>query len=173
MKQDKQRDEPAYLVFDVETIPDGELIRRVKYAHEDMSTDEAVQRAREEALEKSEGHSDFLAPSFCYPIAICVARVAADFTLQSITCLDTPKFRSREMVADFWKGMAHYHATLVSFNGRGFDLPVLELAAFRFGISARGHFDDRFGRRYRFGTAHLDLNDWLSNHGACPITGGL
>ncbi|MGW8257320.1 MAG: hypothetical protein ACWGMZ_07550, partial [Thermoguttaceae bacterium] len=32
--------------------------------------------------------------------------------------------------------------TLVSFNGRGFDLPLLELAAFRFGISVPGWFQD-------------------------------
>lgn len=164
---------PAFLVFDIETVPDGELIRRVKYPGEKLSTDEAIRRVRQEALDRSGGQSDFLPVTYCYPIAVCVARVAADFTLQAITCLDSPRFRPREMVADFWKGLGHYHSTLVTFNGRGFDLPVLELAAFRFGISARGHFDDRFGRRYRYGTQHLDLCDWLSNHGAYPVTGGL
>jgi hypothetical protein len=148
-------------------------LRRVRYAEEGLTTTEAVERARAEALEKSDGKSDFVAASFCYPVAVCVARVAADFSLQAITCLDAPRFRPAHIVADFWRGLARYQATLVSFNGRGFDLPVLELAAFRFGITARGHFDDRFGRRYRYGTSHLDLNDWLSNHGACPISGGL
>lgn len=165
--------EPAFLIFDIETIPDGELLRRVKYQGTKISAEKAVEKAREEALERSDGKSDFVATTYCYPIAVCVARVSADFTLQAITCLDAPQFRPREIVADFWKGLAHYNATLVSFNGRGFDLPVLELAAFRYGISVHGHFENRFGRRYRFGTAHLDLNDWLSNHGACPITGGL
>jgi hypothetical protein len=90
--------------------------------------------------------------------------VSADFRLHAITCLDAPQYRPREMTLGFWKGLAHYQATLVSFNGRGFDVPILELAAFRFGVTARGHFE-KFGRRYRYGETHLDLNDWLSNHG--------
>lgn len=163
----------AYLVFDIETVPDGELLRRVKYPGENLSDDAAVERARAEALEKTGGRSDFVAVSFTYPVAICVARVAADFSLQAITCLDTPHYRPREMVRDLWSGLDRYKAVLVSFNGRGFDLPVLELAAFRLGISAGGHFADRHGRRHRYGTRHLDLNDWLSNYGACPIEGGL
>lgn len=165
--------EPAYLVFDIETVPDGELLRRVRYANEPIGPEEAVRRARAEALERSDGRSDFVPASFSYPVAVCVARVAADFSLQQITCLDAPRFRPRDITADFWKGLARHKAALVSFNGRGFDLPVLELAAFRFGVSAEGYFRERFGRRYRYGGAHLDLHDWLSNHGAFPLVGGL
>lgn len=164
---------PAYLVFDVETIPDGELLRRVKYPEEGLSIPDAVERARTEALERSSGRSDFVPASFVYPVSVCVARVGADFTLESITCLDDPQFRPSEIVRGFWAGHEHYQAKLVSFNGRGFDLPVLELAAYRFGITARKHFTEKYGHRYRYGDAHLDLNDWLSNHGAYPITGGL
>lgn len=165
--------DPAYLVFDVEAVPDGELLRRVRYPSESFSPAEAIERARGEVLAESDGRSDFVPTSFLYPVAICVARVTADFRLQAITCLDDPDFRPREMTAAFWRGLAHYQARLVSFHGRGFNLPLLEWAAFRFGLTARGHFDDRFGRRYRYGNSHLDLNDWLSNHGACPIAGGL
>lgn len=173
MSTNRKASDAAYLIFDVETVPDGELIRRVLHPGERISPEAAVERARAEALDASDGRSDFVWASLCYPIAVCVARVSSDFSLQAITALDAPDFRPAHLVEDFWKGLAHYQATLVSFHGRGFDLPVLELAAFRFGISARGHFDDRFGRRYRFGTTHLDLNDWLSNHGAFHLKGGL
>lgn len=169
--QEAGPDQTAYLVFDVETVPDGELIGRVKYPGQGLGPQEAVARFRQELLDR--GRSDFIPPSFCYPVAVCVARVAADFRLQAITSLDAPAFRPCELVRAFWHGLAHYQATLVSFNGRSFDMPVLELAAFRFGTSVPGHFNDRFGRRYRYGTAHLDLHDWLSNHGACPVAGGL
>lgn len=165
--------EPAYLVFDVETVPDGELIRRVRYPDERISVRAAVERLRGEMLERSKGRSDFVPVTYVYPIAVCVLKVGSDFTIQSMSRLDAPKYRPSKIVADFWRGLSHYHSTLVSFNGRNFDVPVLELAAFRFGVSARGHFDDRFGRRYRYGTAHLDLCDWLGNHGAIPLTGGL
>jgi predicted PolB exonuclease-like 3'-5' exonuclease len=166
--------EPAFLVFDVETVADGELLRKVRYAAEEISSQEAVARARAEALERSQGRSDFVAASFCYPIAICVARVSADFRLLRINCLDAPQYRPREMVRTFWSRLEEYdEPTLVSFNGRGFDLPVLELAAFRFGLTARKHFQGLAARRHRYGAKHLDLNDWLSNYGACPIAGGL
>ena len=54
---------------------------------------------------------------------------------------------------------------LVSFNGRGFDLPLLEIAAFRYGLSVPFHFSDRYGSRYRFGDKHIDLMDWITNYG--------
>jgi predicted PolB exonuclease-like 3'-5' exonuclease len=164
---------PAYLIFDVETVPDGVLLAKTKYAAESLTPEAAIERARKEALEKSQGKSDFIAWSYCYPVAVSVARVHADFSLEAITCLDDPEFRPPEIVADFWRGLARYDSTLVSFNGRGFDLPVLEMAAFRWGIAAPEHFGEKFGRRYRYGEKHLDLADWMSNHGAVPLAGGL
>jgi predicted PolB exonuclease-like 3'-5' exonuclease len=164
---------PAYLIFDVETVPDGVLLARTKYAGKDFSPEQAVEQARKEALEKSQGKSDFVPLTYCYPVAISIARVHGDYSLEAITCLDDPAFRPPEIVSDFWKGLSRYDSTLVSFNGRGFDLPVLEMAAFRWGIAAPEHFAEKFGRRYRYGEKHLDLADWMSNHGAAPMTGGL
>jgi hypothetical protein len=67
---------------------------------------------------------------------------------------------------------------LVSFNGRGFDLPLLELAAFRYGLSLPGWFDQTAKSydqpRNRFNTdAHFDLCELLTNFGATRFTGGL
>ena len=75
------------------------------------------------------------------------------------------------MVKKFWQGVAHFpKAKLVTFNGRAFDLPLLELAAFRYGCCASGYFQSS---RNRYSGNHLDLLDWLSNFGACRLTGGL
>ncbi len=71
----------------------------------------------------------------------------------------------------FSRGVALYKdAWLVTFNGRGFDMPLLELAAFDHGCSASEYFQRS---RNRFNSKHLDLMDWLSNTGACRIAGGL
>ncbi|HKB40848.1 MAG TPA: ribonuclease H-like domain-containing protein, partial [Gemmataceae bacterium] len=59
---------------------------------------------------------------------------------------------------------------LVTFNGRGFDIPLLELAAFRWGYSVRDHF---YNSRNRYNGNHIDMLDWLSNYGACRLAGGL
>jgi predicted PolB exonuclease-like 3'-5' exonuclease len=161
---------PAFLVLDTESVPDGKLLGLVKYPGEGLSPEEAVRRAQAEARERSHTSSDFLPVTFQYPVAVCVARVGPDFVLQGLTCLDGPYFRPCQIVEQFWRGLARYpRARLVTFNGRGFDLPLLELAAFRYGCSAVEHF--RRGRnRYN---GHLDLMDWLSNFGAYRLTGGL
>src|SRR5262249_23058802 len=123
----------AFLVLDTESVPDGRLIGRVKYPGEELSPEDAVARAQAEARERWPAGSDFLPVSFHYPGAVCVIRVASDFRLEAVTCLDAPLFRPGEIVRKFWQGVGRYKAKLVSFNGRGFDLPLLELAAFRYG----------------------------------------
>lgn len=162
--------ETAYIVLDTESVPDGQLLGRVKYPDDVLTPEEAIQRAQNEARELSRDGSDFLPVTFQVPVAVCVLRVAADFSLQALTCLDAPEYRPDEIVRKFWLGVARYKAKLVTFNGRGFDLPLLELAAFRHGCSARDYF---YNSRNRFNGNHLDLFDWLSNYGAHRLTGGL
>jgi len=161
---------PAFLVLDTESVPDGRLLARVKYPDETLSPEEAVDRAQSEAREQSSAGSDFLPVTFQYPVAVCVVRVAADFRLQKVTCLDAPQYRPSEITRQFWQGLGRLRAKLVTFNGRGFDLPLLELAAFRYGCSARDHLQSG---RHRFNGNHLDLMDWLTNFGAYRLAGGL
>jgi hypothetical protein len=161
----------AFLVFDTESVPDGRLLARVKYPQEKLTPDEAIAKARQEARELSRDGSDFLPVTFQVPIAVCVLRVGTDWTIQGLKCLDSPAFRTPEIVRQFWRGVAHYdRAKLVTFNGRGFDLPLMELAAFDHGCQARDYFQTS---RNRFGGMHIDLMDWLSNYGACRLAGGL
>jgi predicted PolB exonuclease-like 3'-5' exonuclease len=161
----------GFLVFDTESVPDGNLLARVKYPGEILTAEEAIARAQAEAREQSRDGSDFLPVTFQVPVAVCVLRVASDFTLHGLACLDSPQFRTPEIVKTFWRGVAHYNrARLVTFNGRGFDLPLLELAAFDYGYQAREYFERS---RNRFQGNHIDLLDWLSNFGACRLAGGL
>jgi len=160
----------AFLILDTESVPDGRLLAKVKYPGDNLSPEEAIARAQAEARDQSRDGSDFLPVTFQYPISICVLRVASDFTLQALTALDAPQYRPEEMVRKFWQGVAHYKAKLVTFNGRGFDLPLLELAAFRYGLSARDYF---YNSRNRYNGNHIDLFDWLANYGACRLAGGL
>jgi predicted PolB exonuclease-like 3'-5' exonuclease len=153
---------------DTESVPDGKLLSAVKYAGENLSPEEAVARARDEARDTRRDGSDFVPVTFQVPVGVCVLRVGPDFSLINFKCLDAPHFRPREIVNQFWFGATHYKAKLVTFNGRGFDLPLLELAAFRYGISARDHYLAR--DRYR---GPIDLMDWFTNFGACRLSGGL
>jgi predicted PolB exonuclease-like 3'-5' exonuclease len=168
---------PAYLAFDVESIADGELVKRIRYPGESLAAVEAVRRYRDELMARYE--NDFVPYSFQYPVSIVVAKIAADFRLLDLVALDEPQFRPHVMTENFWRGWeAYQRPTLVSFNGRSFDLPLLELAAFRFGIRIAGWMDmggpNYQQPRYRYNTAaHLDLHDVLTNHGATRFSGGL
>jgi predicted PolB exonuclease-like 3'-5' exonuclease len=166
-----QESEPAYLILDTESVPDARLVKLVKYPNEDLTEEEAVRKAQTEARERSMTGSEFLPVSFQIPIAACVARVGADFRLQSIRCLDAPEFRPKEIVCGFWQGIARFpKAQLVTYNGRGFDLPLLELAAFRYGCDLRGYLRNC---RDRYRGSHIDLMEWVTNFGASRLSGGL
>jgi predicted PolB exonuclease-like 3'-5' exonuclease len=160
----------AFLVMDSETIPDGRLVSAVKYPGQNLSPEYAIVKAQAEARMNNWNHSEFLPVTFQIPVAICVIRVGADFTIQAMKCLDAPQFRPGEIVRNFWSGMALYNkAKLVTFNGRCFDLPLLEIAAFRYGYSARDHFQNNRNRYY----GSIDLLDFFGNFGACRMEGGL
>jgi predicted PolB exonuclease-like 3'-5' exonuclease len=167
---------PAYLIFDTESVPDGRLLGKVKYSGEDISDEEAVRRAQEEARSQSRVGSDFIPVTFQVPVAVCVIRVASDYGLQRITPIGAPSYRPREIVEQFWSGVGshlkeHARMKLVTFNGRGFDLPLLELAAFRYRVACGRAYFDR--SRDRFRSNHIDLLDWLGNVGAIRLPGGL
>jgi 3'-5' exonuclease len=172
-----EKPQVRYLVFDVESVADAPLVAKLRYPQEEIDPDEAVARYRQELTEKY-GH-DFIPYTYQIPVSIVVAKVTADFRLIDVVALDEPEFRSHVMTAHFWKGWEAYkRPTWVSFNGRTFDMPLLELAAFRYGITLPGWFDSS-GRSYenprnRFNAeAHLDLHDVLTNFGATRFSGGL
>ena len=161
----------AFLIVDTESVPDGDLLARVKYPGERLTPEQAVERASREQVEASWNKSDFIPVSFHLPVAVCVVRVGADFGLQKFTCLGAPEFRPREVVRQFWQGVAQEpRCKLVTFNGRCFDLPLLELAAFRYGFNCQSYF---LGSRNRFQGNSLDLYDWFNNYGAVRLPGGL
>jgi len=166
-----------YLVFDVESVADPELVAKLKYPNLDITPNEAVRAFRDELLEKND--TDFIPYPYQLPISIAIAKVDTEFRLLDLVSLDEPKYRPHIMTDLFWRGWQAYNQpTLVTFNGRGFDLPLLELAAFRYGISIPAWFALRAKTydqpRNRYNTeAHFDLCDVLTNFGATRMAGGL
>lgn len=166
-----------YLIFDVEAIGDGHLIQRVKYPDESLNSQEAIERYREDLLEQT--GRDVLPPTFVVPISVAAAKVTKEFRLIDLTVLDAPEFRPEQITRKFWQGWEHYdHPTLVTFNGRGYDMPVLELGAFRYGISLPAWFNvesrsfEQSRNRYNI-DRHIDLQDFFSNFSAMRVNGGL
>ena len=164
-----------YLVFDVESVPDGKLIKNAKYPDENFSEKEAIEHFQNEILSITNGNSNFIPPTFQYPITVVVAKLNENFKLLELVSLDEPNFVCKDIVRKFWYGLEvlYKDATIVTFNGRGFDVPILEFMAYKFGFSAKRHFTDRGGTRYRNGNRHIDLQEALSNNHAVKLAGGL
>jgi len=167
----------ASFVFDIESVADGALVSRVKYPGEDLTPSKAIKKYREELLE--ENGKDFIPYTFHLPVSLVIAKVAHDYRLIDLVALDEEQSRPHEIVKLFWEGWQKYRRPrLVTFNGRGFDLPLLELCAYRYGLAIpdwlaedRKSFDQP---RNRYNTwAHFDLHEWLTNNGASRFNGGL
>lgn len=169
--------EVRYLIFDVESVADGDLIAKTRFATRGFSADQAVARFRQELLTAS--GRDFIPYTFHLPVAIVIAKVRADFSLVEIVSLDQPEHRPHVMTRHFWTGWEAYEQpTWVTFNGRTFDLPLMEHAAFRFGVPVPKWFNmeqrsyDQNRNRYNL-NSHIDLQEILTNFGSTWFRGGL
>jgi predicted PolB exonuclease-like 3'-5' exonuclease len=157
------------LVFDIETVPDVELGRRLYDLH-DLG-DEDVAKAMF-AKQRQRTHSDFLPPPQQRIVAISIVmRTRDSLKISSLGDLETSE---RDLVQRFFDGLERYTPVLVSWNGSGFDLPVLNYRALRHGVDAHrfwemGESDRDF--RYnnylsRYHWRHVDVMDVLSGYGA-------
>jgi 3'-5' exonuclease len=153
--------------FDIETVPDVEFGRRLLGL--DGIDDEDVASAMTfRQLQKS--GSDFLPLHQHRIVAISVAlRTGDSFRIWSLGDEDAAE---AELVSRFFDGIQRYSPDLVSWNGSGFDLPVLHYRALKHDVQAArywetGDNDQSFRwNNYlnRFHSRHTDLMDVLSGY---------
>ena len=177
MTNPDRKPQVSYFIFDIETIADGELVSKIRYPKDQLTPAEALARYQAQLLEET--GKDVLPVTFMLPISVAVAKVDAEYHLMDVAVLDAPQFRPHVITRHFWHGWNVYsRPTLVSFNGRSYDIPVLELAAYRYGYSVPAWFNidartyEQARNRYN-SLAHLDLLDLISNFGASRVSGGL
>ncbi len=153
------------LVFDIETIPDVDLGRRL---HDlDGLSDEDVGKAMSFHRLQETG-SDFLPLHQQRVVAISVVWRHRDGL--KVMSLGDPGSSERELIAAFFDAIERHTPDLVSWNGSGFDLPVLHYRALFHGVQAARYWeqgDNETGFRFnnylsRFHWRHTDLMDVLS-----------
>ncbi len=72
----------------------------------------------------------------------------------------------RELLIDFSRFVGRARPLLVTYNGRVFDLPVIALRSLSHGVPLGWYYKEK-GVRHRYSEeGHLDLCDWLADHGA-------
>src|SRR5258708_2586851 len=156
------------LVFDIETIPDAEGLRKL-WGLDASVSDQAVVDFASQRRRQATGN-DFLPAHVRRVVAIsCVMRGDEGLRIWS---LGSPRDAEREMVQRFFDGIEKYTPQLVSWNGSSFDLPVLHYRALIHSIAGCCYWDLGDNNREfkfnnyisRFHTRHLDLMDVLAGY---------
>lgn len=154
------------LCFDLETVPDVEGLRLLRPQWRELDAAEVAERAFAERRERS--GSDFLPLHLHRVVAIgCAFR---DDSGLRVRCLGTAEDDEAKLIQDFFRLVDRYTPQLVSWNGGGFDLPVLHYRGLIHGLTAPrywelGEEDREFKwNNYigRYHTRHLDLMDLLA-----------
>jgi predicted PolB exonuclease-like 3'-5' exonuclease len=140
---------PSYLILDIETVPD-----------------EALYTPPEPAPGADRGFPPLYA---CKPVVLGVMWLDETLAVRRMGNIGEDKDEAG-MLTDFTEFMARFHPQLVTWNGRGFDLPVLVLRALRHGLSLPWYYQDPAVRERRTEAGHLDLADFLADHGAARMS---
>ena len=155
------------LVFDIETVPDTASGSRL-FDLEGLS-DEDIARAMTHLRQQQTG-SEFLPYHLQRVVAISIAlRTSKHFRVWSLGQEDSTE---AELLRRFYDGVQRFDPTLVSWNGSGFDLPVLHFRSLLHGVVAPHYWEigqEDVSFRYnnylnRFHWRHIDLMDVLAGY---------
>ncbi len=155
-----------FVALDLETVPDEDLVAAVD-GEPARPYPEKLRRLLDERRTRSGGRTDFLPTPYHRPVAACTLEAEERDGVVRVVDASAWTDRSGPDEATFlrrtWQRIAG--RTVVSFHGRGFDLPVLELRSLKLGVPATRWFQ---GARAEGAEEHLDLLDLLSNGRASP-----
>jgi len=154
------------LAFDIETIPDIAGLRRLHGLDGRLADDEVAEMAF--TLRRQASGTDFLPLHLHRVVAIsCALRDRDTFRVWSI---GSETDGEGALIQRFFDGIGKYTPQLVSWNGGGFDMPVLHYRGLVHGVRARRYWDSGDeDREFRFNNyisryhqRHLDLMDLLA-----------
>ena len=160
------------LVFDIETVADVDAARRIYPQLADLNDADALSALT--AIRTQEAGHDFMR----LPLQriVCISALYIKDGKLSLFSLTADKFSEKEILAKFFRAFNDTETLpqLISWNGSGFDIPVLIYRAMQYDLSAPWLFEEgeriknmRFDNYVnRFHTRHLDLMDRFSQYGA-------
>lgn len=179
-------------VFDIETVPDIELVRQYYELDSSLSEVEVCQHAFSAQKEKS--GSEFL-PIYWHRVVSIASVICDEYgkfikvgnfgkknaeSTETKSNADSSTFAhladEKAILSDFLRFINSKEPRLVSFNGRGFDLPTIMLRAMKYNLSAFGYFESENASktknkwenyRARYSEKwHTDLLECLGNFGS-------
>lgn len=145
-----------FLVFDIETIPDPNIIAGLSEKARAAKVPPPIGN-RIVAISYLSGHLENTSGM----IRLITEKVGS---------LGDEESPETTLLQEFWRGMETRHLTVITWNGRGFDVPVILHRSFALGLSAAPWYaasTNRYqGYNYRYGDNHLDLMDAMADYGA-------
>jgi predicted PolB exonuclease-like 3'-5' exonuclease len=161
------------LAFDIETIPDIVGLRLLRGA--DPALSDAEVHAAEVADRAARNKGDFLPPHLQRVLVVsCVFRGSKGLVVRSFVDLERDgRSEEGDVIQAFFDRVEKHKPQLVSWNGGGFDLPVLQQRGMRHGVVAGRYWDmgqdDDSDREHRYNNyisryhlRHVDLMDLLA-----------
>jgi hypothetical protein len=158
------------LVFDIETVPDVPGLRRLHGLPDSLADTEVAELAFQK--QRARNGNDFL-PHYLQRVVVISCSMRSDDGFR-VWSLAEPKLDETGIIQRFYAGIEKYTPQLVSWNGGGFDLPVLHYRGLIHGVTAArywemGEGDARDARDFkwnnyigRYHMRHLDLMDLLA-----------
>ena len=156
------------LVFDIETIPDVEGLRKLWSLGAEVSEAAVVDLVSQRRRQAT--GNEFLPAHLQRVVAVsCVLRSNDGIRVWS---LGSAQDAEPQIIQRFFDGIEKYKPQLVSWNGSGFDLPVLHYRALIHGIPGCCYWDQGENDREfkfnnylsRFHTRHTDLMDVIAGY---------
>ncbi len=156
----------SILAFDIETVPDLAGLRRVHTLPAELSDAAVLDWITQQR--RAQTGTDFLPLAYQKIVAIaCVLRDGGGVKVASVGAAEDSE---AELIRRFYDLIDRHTPQLVSWNGGGFDLPVLNHRALIHGVTAAKYWDwgdDDREFKYnsylgRYHTRHLDLMDVLA-----------
>lgn len=144
---------PEYLILDLETVPDVERWARP---------------------ELPEGVEPPFPPTWAHRIVVLgYLWLDHEYRLSRMGVMGdpgapgaSPDDRERALLETFSEVVGGARPVLVTYNGRSFDLPVIVLRSLCHAVPLPWYYRDKQVRDRRSDAGHLDLCDWLADHGA-------
>ncbi len=158
------------LAFDIETIPDISGGRRLYDLGDDLSDDDVTKVMFNKQRDKS--GNEFLPSHLQRVCAVSVAYRNSMTNEFKVWTLGEENSSEKEIIERFYAGIDKLTPTLVTWNGSGFDLPVMQQRGLINGVQAPRYWDtgeddkDFKWNNYisRYHSRHIDLMDVMASY---------
>lgn len=165
-----------FFVFDIETVLCTKTAKTFLHLPNETPDEQVIEKLTAYHLETTNGQNEFFRQLFHK--VVCISFIAGvifplkggreKYIIKSIKTGGRNGESEEEILRAVFSYLAKHPSRLISFNGRGFDMPVLQYRAMKYGIDARWIYNDgyyNYNHRYSI-EKHCDLLDMFSNFGA-------